>query len=688
MPEEEDAAMDEDNHWEIDHADELFEELVQEPRALALDEVSALFVRMQEMCFRFSQQYFSFRLRPRQEQSWPLHLLSTRYRSLMLVTQFIADGSQHTWRNFFTKPEHRRHLVNGILGEWFNQRIFKHTAFGVPKTIVEEFEAIDHEFIHYDAFVRSKKRAQCLAEYFSKANRLKNGKHAQHLAQASTKLANELMTVIHPLLPMPLYNPIRGEKTPRFRDKNAADSIQHAIFMGLVDLIKKMAALHLSIRLTGANGTIVRIASHVAKGSRFEGSEADHNICLNAQWCNTNRPVSLTPNDSLQVKMTCWGRVEAVVPQGPDQLELEQAQHRYSAARSRGEEPSWEQLQEDLFPAYPYDLQTTHAGRAAVANDQPLPGTEWNIAFAKAGLDERYRLDETEDEDGDENGRGSGDNSSAGPARGPFVTIYPRVAPSNVYCEWVRSSPTTHRAPGASGSIQQGEQKKLSLAQAIAHARRNASIYYRLQDAYIETRNSLRQYRFHEWFFLGCIVVGGGAAFPLILEGAKRLGIDGKLIQLNHELLKRELLQLQDGVHVLKASGEDLVAALRGGASSLAFLMPALPLPLPQQQQVGQSTITLTSTITEWTVVTAPWDGVCPMPTPADSGSAVVATTPAAAAELDSNMDLDSDLDSDLDEDPYATPSAPEPLDDEEPAPPSSETAKEGLWATMMRMPW
>ncbi|ETI29412.1 hypothetical protein G647_01865 [Cladophialophora carrionii CBS 160.54] len=416
----------------------LFLTVQKAPRPLDLGEISALFMVLQEKISAFCKTHFNFDLTSEQEEEWPMHLLDTKYKALFEVTQWIADGSSCGWRSFFTKKENRRHLVHGIVSEYFQQHIFKHTAFGIREDMIDDLEDIDREYLRYDAFVRNKKKAAYMEnsrfddEYFPTP-----GDHPPHpeyppnhqyhhdIDLAARRLATTMMQVLEPLLPPPCFDPLVRQWRRSASQRNQGALLRNDIWFDLVDLVRKAVSLHHCIRFAGSTGLVVRIAPHVAKGTMFTVDDADRNICVNAEELNSSASRPQGPDARLRVKMTCFGRVEAVMPRG---LDLEQMEKEQNAAQAAGYILTREEAERKLFPKLPYELQETDAGRNAVAHLDPVPGTEWNTALYRANLenhvDQRFSRETTP-------------TLSTEVISHPFVTIYPRVAPSNLYCEWV-----------------------------------------------------------------------------------------------------------------------------------------------------------------------------------------------------------------------------------------------------------
>ncbi|OAL38682.1 hypothetical protein AYO20_01888 [Fonsecaea nubica] len=558
-------------------AEQLFADVQKVPRSLDLDEIGALFIVLQERISRFCGDHFAFGLTAEQEKAWPMHLLATKYLSLMLMTQRIADGCEYGWRNFFTKREYRRHLVHGVIAEWFQQRIFKHTAFSIPDDKVRALEDIDRKYLHYDAFVRNKKKAECLEElkigetYFPSAEFPNNYEHIDNLEIAARKMATNLLLVLEPLLPPPFFDPLvpKWRQSSKVRDEGA--EMRFEIWLELVELIKMAGSLHLCIRFAGVNGVVVRIAPHVPKGTRLSREDVDRNICVNAYRLNAQKAQSLPTSDQLKIKMTCFGRVEAVVPHGLDVLELEQAQE---AARAAGQELTREEAEQRLFNLYPYDLQETDAARGAVADLAPIPGTEWSTMVLKTKIREirekRYGRRPQEDERAER----------ADPKSGAFVTVYSRVAPSNIYCEWMSAQ------EASLFSYPEAQPPAQTLAEAVAEARREKYISCSLEDATLAVWNTVTQREFLEWLVFSGGVAGVSAlTAPWIRSAIESLRLGDRSRDLGTGIQLRATRAL--------SAAADWRSALRDASAYVSQLV------VPTA-----STVTITSVVTDWTTTT------------------------------------------------------------------------------------
>ncbi len=509
----------------IADADRLLNQIAKVPRKLDLDEISALVVCLQEKCMRFSEKHFDFHLTDEERDAWPMHLLATKYYSLFTITRYLVDANHCGWRTFLTTPEHRVPFVHGILGEWFKQRIFKNPGFGLRRDKINQLAEIDRDYLHYDAIVRNKKRAKCIEELkFERVEKCLQDSHssssgstdsgdqtsdyfpkdyANDINMAATDLAAQMMGQLEPLLPPPVFDPLDLDGSAQTKDEQDKSwVIRQAIRNDLVDLIHLMAGLSLSIRLAGIDGTILRLVPHVAKGAEYYIEDSCDNICVNADDCNAKRPQEPA---TLRIYMTCWGRLEAIVPHGKDRLELENFQRAHQDL-VHPKRFKWEQYEDRVFPVLPFNLQETAAGRAAVANDQAIPGTEWSINLAKAAADDRHdhMYSDSSDDEVDDDGL---PRRPPGPARGCFVTIYPKVAPTNVYCAWSPKSAAT-QFPDLGGHNEPDQQAHISLAEAVQEAWRLEGLPITLPALYRNTINVVQEYRSNEW--LVAIPLAGG----------------------------------------------------------------------------------------------------------------------------------------------------------------------------------
>ncbi|KAK5571712.1 hypothetical protein LTR43_002495 [Exophiala xenobiotica] len=536
----------------IADAERLLDQISRVPRKLELDEISALVVCLQEKCMRFSEKHFDFHLTDEEREAWPMHLLATKYDSLFRITRYLVDANHCGWRNFLTTPEHRVPFVHGILGEWFKQRIFKIPGFGLRRDKINQLAEIDRDYLHYDAIVRNKMRAKCIEELkFDKVEKclqdsrsssssdssMDSGdqtsdyfpkEYANDINMAATDLAAQMMGQLEPLLPPPVFEPLDPDGLAQTKEEQDRSwVVRQAIQTDLVDLIHLVAGLSLSIRLAGIDGVILRLVPHVAKGSEYHIEDSCDNICVNADDCNANRPREPA---TLRIYMTCWGRLEAIVPHGKDRLELETFQRDHQDP-GHPERFTWEQYEDRVFPVLPFDLQQTPAGRAAVANDQPIPGTEWSLNLAKAAADERHDHWYS-DSSGDEADADDDDNQlprrPPGPARGCFVTVYPKVAPTNVYCAWSPNKSATAAAAatqfpdlGSTHSDQPGhnQAEQISLAEVVQEAWRlegGGGFPITLPALYRDTINVVLKYRLNEWL-LAVPLAGGLLAAAVVV---------------------------------------------------------------------------------------------------------------------------------------------------------------------------
>ena len=173
-----------------------------DPRALELYEIQPLLDHIRNSIISFTEQYFSFELAQSERDIWPLHFLTTKYLPLLLTTQYIADGSQYGWRSLFTSSQTRPYLVAAIIGEYLKHHVFNATAFGFPEEVVEKLEDDDREYLHYDAFVRSKRGGLVMRVWFEELEREDMMRKAVgRLRSCAEVLAEELLAVVEPLMP-------------------------------------------------------------------------------------------------------------------------------------------------------------------------------------------------------------------------------------------------------------------------------------------------------------------------------------------------------------------------------------------------------------------------------------------------------------------------------------------------------
>jgi hypothetical protein len=307
----------------LETARKLLNELMGKPRPLSLAEISALFIVVQQEISEFSKKYFSFELNEFEANAWPMYQLPTKYRRLLLITQRIAEGNFCGWKEFSTGERHRRYLVNGILGELFIQNIFKDPGFGLSRHIQDMFKSLDEILCRYDGFVRVKERAQILnndqTEYFSPGVDSDQSQFGDDLNTAARAYSKESLEIIEPLIdpgllisPLPTYS---GD----MKEQQAEPSLLDLQFE-LVDLIKKAASLQVCVIMSGQSGMVINYVPHVQRGTLLSEYDSDHNICLNHDMLEKEIPD--IPKERLVIRMTCFPRVEAVIPTGPDQLEL------------------------------------------------------------------------------------------------------------------------------------------------------------------------------------------------------------------------------------------------------------------------------------------------------------------------------------------------------------------------------
>ena len=385
---------------EVDHMHVVLAEQMQiirdQPERLTLEQVGPLFNNVTWRIQSFSEEHFSFALTPEQREAWPLHQLRSSYAPLMLITQYIADGSQYGWRNFFTTSAGRSALVSGVISEWVRQRVFNHTCFGMSAENTRKLEDMDREYLHHDAFLRSKKRAAMVQDMLKE-----NADACQRdFFEAVEELTDELMTVLTPLMPVSIF--AYSESGRYFYEDTSSRTAVHAkedIRTELAGNVAEAARLHRAIRVMGKDGTIIRIAQPVQKGEQYYES-APFEI-VNEKMVKETKHHGLKSNEKkgedgkLKIKMTCFPRVEAYVPHGPDYEQMAEKELKERQTLENGKELDWDKVT-GFWPDLPEDI-----------------------------------VREQERDHGKENVR----------KNGSYVTIYPRLTCHQVYCEWIPPQP-------------------------------------------------------------------------------------------------------------------------------------------------------------------------------------------------------------------------------------------------------
>ena len=389
----------------------------------------------------------------------------------------ILEGPANTeslgWLSYFTEPQQKWALAYGILGEWFTQRIFKDSAFGLPQDIRDNMrQDVDIKYLQYDAFVRTKKRATIIEE----AYRFDISETTeQALDKAAEELSRELIEVFGPML-------------ATFKFGKPGHSVEAIVWLdkfqeNLIKLIKKAAGLSFSYTLTGHDGTLIRVAPRLQLPRTYD--ELAPMECINMDELLGQKSRMQDFNFELDVesvKMTCWPRIEAYVPHGKDLEELDNLQKEYMEHEIehviRSSVPTidqydkaykdfcWECAQPNTWDVLPAELhrdaiekQTkrknimAHARRerrldrqrnAASSSDDPgndpNPGngytsyTESDSSSSDDGIEAMYR----------------GQDDAEKPPRGNWVTIYECLVPHQVYCEWTTTDAEPTSTSGTS----------------------------------------------------------------------------------------------------------------------------------------------------------------------------------------------------------------------------------------------
>jgi hypothetical protein len=277
----------------------VLEELVRESRTLTLEEASDALVVLRDQIRAFSTKHFKYEMTAEEKQDWPLADLQDKYPELVANCAYIADGSQYGWRQLFTESYCRPQLVNGLLGHYLVEHVFKHTCFGLnAKELVDLEDDVLKRHVHWDGFVRSKQLAIEISAILA-------GKSIENRAfdvfVAVTTLSTRILSTIEPFLP-------------------SCNKAKAATETDLREILLHAQALAIALRLTGTNRTIFRF-SIPSKHSEYQLGGGQN--CLNmARVDATQHHAPDYDRDELRVKIPCWPTIIATVPSGPDMLDF------------------------------------------------------------------------------------------------------------------------------------------------------------------------------------------------------------------------------------------------------------------------------------------------------------------------------------------------------------------------------
>lgn len=467
---------------------DIFDRILIIPESLNLAEIGACFTELQDLSLEFAQRFFSFKLSDAQIKAWPLHLLKWDYFGLKTTAQWLADGDIYGWREFFTSPESRVALVHAIIGEFLKEHVFKQTAFSFTGHNLRKLQELDEKYLKYDAFVRNKKRAALLNKIICETHGFWLA-HREYMLDASGSLARMILELLEPLMPHPLFNPLLSFRCllepksplPFQKDTISQAERQHAkelwdyMIHDLRVLIYKAASVHLSIRLSGHDGTNIRILRPIEKGTTFTQTETME--CINQADCDAGIPEPFSDDNEVQIKMTCWGQVEAVVPHGVDLEQYEQIEAQFYAQTGEDDPRSFDSLEayfKENLPVLPAEIREDAESDELNAGPRH-PGTEWDHEMAQFEAQQRQEEKENNRQQARRHGTpGQEDvNPFHLPQRGSYVTYYKCVVRSQVYCEWTKK----------------GRQIQ-SLDEAVERARLGAGVYYKLEDSFINMTNA------------------------------------------------------------------------------------------------------------------------------------------------------------------------------------------------------
>lgn len=487
--------------------------------SLSINQISSLFRILQKLTGHFAATFFAKSAEDNDElvgadmQNFPFEDLELKHHALFLTTVNILDASttdevenqshirNTKWLKFFAHPNYRPFLVTAILGEWFTQRIFKDTAFGLSEKGRKHMEEkVDKQYIHFDSFVRAKRRSAVVARH-----RKKNDADFW-LQEACANLADELMVLLAPMMPFFAASDPHNE----YLSPEDADH-KEEIWFALVELVRHCAALNLAIVRTGENGTIVRPANNLPKGNPYYPTAPME--CVNLGMCESAHDTTQASKDErLVVKMTCWPRMEAWVPHGLDRVEMSMAEIDarlnqlpiyLSRKVQRGEELTTKELEvarSSLFCWDCFDLENYW---------DVLPQELWRIhkqheqkrEMLRKSYEARMKIERAQrKKDGGDDDDGSNHSDSGASAstdssvpssgryseatikaegenedapRGSWVTEYTCLAKHQVYCEWEK--PASHDP----AEIRKSKVESVnSLHNAIRDARNNLASPY------------------------------------------------------------------------------------------------------------------------------------------------------------------------------------------------------------------
>ena len=276
----------------------ILEELAKNPRALTLEEASDALLIVRDLIRSFSTKHFEYDMTAEERHDWPLADLQDHNPELVASCAYVADGSQYGWRQLFTESYCRPRLVQGLLAHYLVEHVFKHTCFGLNDGELANLEdTVLKKYIHYDGFVRAKQLARAIGAILD-TKAIEDRSFDRFMAV--TALSTQILSTIKPLFH-------KG-----YIDVNAE--------IDLKAILSDAQALAISLRLTGANRTVLRF-SFPSKHSKYQLSGGQN--CLNvARVDATQHHAPDLDRDELRVKIPCWPTIIATVPSGPDMLDF------------------------------------------------------------------------------------------------------------------------------------------------------------------------------------------------------------------------------------------------------------------------------------------------------------------------------------------------------------------------------
>ena len=388
-------------------------------RPLSLEEIYCQFYLLQKMLRQFSKRFFNNAWSSEKTAAFNLADLPQDHAPFFRMMAYIADGSKFKagWGDFLTSEHTRPHIVYAVLGEWLKYNVFGHSCFGLSAEEDAAMKNIDVQYLKWDGFVRTKERAKLLKKMLTTKPAWE---FETDMAVAVDGVAEDLLEVLEPILP-------------------ACANKRKDIESKLRTIIEIAANLHLCIRLTGIDGTILRYHSS-SKGDPFAYTARQN--CVNKSTVSEtlNDMIKIRNNDhapandggpeefshqkdKLVIKMPCFPLVIAVVPYGPTLKDFAVEQSLYERVIKSEDLPP----NKDKGPMYIEDIP---AEIVRAAHFEELPES-CHKDYGHRRHDDKTRQKKV---------------------FGSYVHQY-ILNEADVYCEWSFQGETAH--PGAGPTLRQ-----------------------------------------------------------------------------------------------------------------------------------------------------------------------------------------------------------------------------------------